>query len=43
MDRVDMEAMAVGMEEMEAGTREEGTVVAAVEEVEGDIRYCVMG
>ena len=43
MDRVDMEAMAVGMEEMEAGTREEDTVVAVVEEVEGDIRYCVMG
>lgn len=43
MDRVDMEAMAVGMEETEAGTREEGTVVAVVEEVEGDIRYCVMG
>ena len=43
MDRVDMEAMAVGMEEMEAGTREEDTVVAVVEEVEGDIRYRVMG
>ena len=35
MDREDMEAMAVDMEEMEAGTREEGTVVDAVE---GDIR-----
>ena len=36
MDREDMEAMAVDMEEMEAGTREEGTVVDAVE---GDIRH----
>ena len=40
--RVDMEAMAVAMEEMEADTQEVDTVVVVAEEVEGGIRYGVM-